>query len=90
MENLIKKSAFSVDVRTPEEFGEEHIVGSTNIPLSTILQQMHQFKNKEQIVVFCLSGARSTQAKSILEQNGFKNVTNGGGLETVKKMVQQG
>ncbi|WP_338648299.1 rhodanese-like domain-containing protein [Flavobacterium sp. KS-LB2] len=78
MEKLLKEGAFLVDVRTPAEFAEGHVQGSTNIPLDQIQNQLAQFKGKEPIIVFCRSGNRSGQAKLILEQNGFKNVTNGG------------
>ena len=90
MENLIKEGAFLVDVRTPGEFAEGHVNGSANIPLDQIPQKLNQFKGKGNIIVFCRSGARSAQAKSILEQNGIANVTNGGTWESVKRMVQNG
>ncbi|CEN47472.1 Rhodanese domain protein (fragment) [Capnocytophaga canis] len=48
---------------------------------------MSKFKNKKNIVVFCRSGARSSQAKSILEQNGFQNVINGKTWQNVKEVV---
>lgn len=47
---------------------------------------MDKFKNKDHIVVFCRSGNRSGQAQSILEQNGFNNVTNGGTVDTVANL----
>jgi phage shock protein E len=78
MENLIKKGAFLVDVRTPAEFAEGNVHGSINIPLDEIPYQLDSFKEREHIIVFCRSGNRSGQAKVILEQNGFSNVTNGG------------
>ena len=90
MENLIKQGAFIVDVRTPAEFGEGHVKGSVNIPLDQVQQQLNQFKDKSQIVVCCRSGARSSQAKSILEQNGITNVINGGSWESVKAMIPNG
>lgn len=90
MENLIKEGAFLVDVRTPAEFAEGHINGSANIPLGQIRQQLDQFKGKGNIVLFCRSGARSAQAKAILEQNGITNVTNGGTWESVNKILQKG
>jgi rhodanese-related sulfurtransferase len=87
MDNLIKEAAFLVDVRTEAEFAEGHVDGSTNIPLDQVASQLEKFKEKEQIVVFCRSGNRSGQAKMILEQNGIKNVINGGTWQDVKEAV---
>jgi phage shock protein E len=89
MEKLIKEGAFLVDVRTPGEFAEGHVNGSVNIPLDQIDSQLEKFKEKEQIIVFCRSGARSGQAKLILEQNGFTNVTNGGTWQDVNEAINK-
>lgn len=89
MKDIITKDAFLVDVRTPAEFAEGHVAGSINIPLDQVQNQIVQFKDKENIVVFCRSGNRSGQAKSILEQNGFTNVTNGGTWQDVNKIINQ-
>jgi rhodanese-related sulfurtransferase len=75
---LIKDGAFLVDVRSPDEFAGGSAKGAVNIPLDNITQQIKKFEGKKNIVVFCRSGNRSGQAKRILEENGFKNVTNGG------------
>jgi phage shock protein E len=87
LQTIIKEGAFLVDVRTPGEFSEGHVKGSVNIPLDTIPNQMAQFKSKQNIVVFCRSGGRSSQAKSFLEQNGFTNVINGGTWDYVNQFV---
>lgn len=86
--SVIDKGAFLVDVRTPAEFAGGHVKGSVNIPLDRVAWQLSQFKNKKNIVVFCQSGGRSGQAKSILEQNGFTNVINGGTWNNVKQFVK--
>lgn len=75
---LIAEGAWLVDVRTDAEFAEGHVPGSVNIPLHTIPDQLDLFKNKENIIVFCRSGSRSTQAKAFLDMNGIENVINGG------------
>lgn len=86
---LVKEGAFLVDVRTLAEFAEGHVNGSVNIPLDQVQNQLAKFKNKENIVVFCRSGNRSGQAKSILEQNGFTNVTNGGTWQDVNNILKK-
>jgi phage shock protein E len=89
MDNLIKKDAFLVDVRTEAEFAEGHVNESTNIPLDQVASHLEKFKGKEQIIVFCRSGNRSGQAKMILEQNGFKNIINGGTWQEVKEAISK-
>lgn len=85
----IKDSAFLVDVRTPAEFSAGSVKGAVNIPLDKMLGQLSKFKGKKNIVVFCLSGNRSSQAKSILEQNGFRNIINGGTWRNVNQVVNE-
>lgn len=84
--SYIKNNAFLVDVRTPEEFAEGHVSGSTNIPLDQVENQLEKFKNHSEIVVFCRSGNRSGQAKVILENNGFTSVLNGGTWQNVNEV----
>jgi rhodanese-related sulfurtransferase len=85
---LVNDGAFLVDVRTPGEFAEGNVKGSVNIPLDQVQNQLAKFKAKENIVVFCRSGNRSGQAKSILEQNGFSNVTNGGTWQDILSLLK--
>lgn len=85
---MISEGAFLVDVRTPSEFASGSVKGAVNIPLDAVMQNLARFKDKKNIVVFCRSGNRSGQAKSILEQNGFKNVINGGTWEDVARLVK--
>ena len=88
LKSIIEGGAFLVDVRTAAEFKGGHVKGSINIPLDKIPTQLHQFKGKKNIVVFCLSGGRSSQAKSILERNGITGVINGGTWKQVNQFVK--
>ena len=83
----LKSGAYLVDVRTPAEFSIGSVKGAVNIPLEKVSIQLSKFKNKEKIVVFCRSGNRSSQAKTILEQSGFHNVINGGTWQNVNKII---
>lgn len=87
LETLVKSDAFLVDVRNPDEFASGHVKGSVNIPLGEVKNNLSKFKGKNNIIVFCRSGMRSSQAKSILEKNGFNNVTNGGAWQDIKKIL---
>lgn len=80
----IDQGAFLVDVRTPGEFASGSVQNAVNIPLDKIETQLAKFQNKKQIVVFCRSGARSGQAKKILEKCGINcTIINGGGVQQV-------
>lgn len=81
------KNAFLVDVRTPAEFAAGSVPGAVNIPLGEVQQRLAEFNGKKQIVVFCRSGNRSSQAYSILKQNGFTNVVDGGTWQQVNEQV---
>ena len=87
LKSMIDEGAFLVDVRTPGEFNSGHVKGSVNIPLDSVTQQLAKFKGKKNIIVFCRSGNRSGQAKSILEQHWFTNVINGGAWDNVSQFV---
>ncbi len=86
--NAIKEGAYLIDVRTPAEFAGGHVKGSVNIPLDKVQQQLSKFNDKKNIVVFCRSGMRSSQAKGILENNGIKNVINGGTWHKVNQLTK--
>jgi len=88
LKDVIAEGAFLVDVRTPAEFAAGHVKGSVNIPLDKVASQLPKFANNKNIVVFCKSGGRSTMAKAILNNAGFKNVVNGKTWENVKQFVK--
>lgn len=87
LKEVLSSKTFLVDVRTPSEFAAGSVKGAVNIPLDKLPSQLEKFKKKEQIIVFCRSGSRSEQAKRVLEQNGFKNVTNGGAWQSVRSAL---
>ncbi len=89
LSKLVNEGAFLVDVRTPEEFAEGNVKESINIPLDQVAVNLDKFKGKDNIVVFCRSGNRSGQAKNILEQNGFTNVTNGGTWQDINDVINK-
>jgi len=69
-----------IDVRTPEEFASGHISGAVNIPVESLQSRLSEVSNVQPIVVYCRSGNRSATASQILEQAGYSNVYDLGGI----------
>ncbi len=70
-----------VDVRTRGEFMSGAYPGAINIDLDQLANRASELgdKNRE-IILYCASGARSAYGVRMLQQLGFTNVKNGGGL----------
>lgn len=80
------KNATLIDVRTPEEYKEEHLPGAINIPLDQVPQRLDELRSLPvPLVAYCRSGTRSGMAVSLMKQNGILKVYNGGGLEDLKR-----
>ena len=81
----IEHEALIVDVRTPEEFADGHYPGAINIPHETILEVLNQLgvTADTSVILYCRSGNRSGQAEQVLQEKGFTEARNAGGLETL-------
>lgn len=88
MQNALSQGALIIDVRSEGEFAGGHVVGSKNIPLNKLANQLNAIKklNKE-VVCVCASGMRSSQATNFLNQNGVK-AYNGGSWYSVQNLKQ--
>lgn len=73
--------AILLDVRTRQEYMEGHIPGSKNLPLQELgtLQGIPKDKSVP-LFTYCRSGARSSQAVSLLKAIGYPSVVNLGGI----------
>ncbi len=71
-----------LDVRTPDEFTQEHIEGAVLIPLQTLDKNLALIANvkNNKIIVYCHSGNRSIAASRILVKNGFTPLNLKGGI----------
>lgn len=63
-----------IDVRNPDEYMQEHIPGSRNIPLDQIGTQVNQLKGQV-VILSCRTGRRAVEAKNFLEAQGCTNVS---------------
>jgi len=75
-----------LDVRTQEEFDELHIKDAILFPVLYIESYVEQyFPNKEiTYVIYCRSGVRSHHALKIMENLGYKQVYDMGGIIEIK------
>lgn len=82
IEELVKNEAKTfLDVRTIEEYQSRRLPDAINIPLHEIRFRIEEINEMEKpIVVYCLSGSRSSAAVSFLRQAGLEDVYNGGGI----------
>lgn len=74
-----------IDVRTPEEFANEHIFGAINIPVDMLQEAAAQGGDgledlDGRILLYCRTGRRSAQGADILVEQGFLHVYDFGGL----------
>lgn len=71
-----------LDVRTIEEYNEGHIPNAICIPNETINETVTtKLPNKDQLIlIYCRSGNRSKQAALKLQQLGYTNLVEFGGI----------
>jgi rhodanese-related sulfurtransferase len=85
---LVREGAIILDVRSKGEYASGHIKKSINIPVDALSSNLSKLKDKNTpIITCCASGMRSASAKSILKANGFTNVHNGGGWNSLNKRI---
>jgi phage shock protein E len=75
-----------IDVRTAEEYQEQHLEGAINIEFTEILSGVTNLDKDAEIHLYCGSGRRAGIALEALESAGFTNVTNRGGLSDVLEL----
>jgi len=84
---LVKNGAQIIDVRTPGEYQGGHIRGSKNMPLQVLTSKTTSLDKTKPIITCCASGMRSASAKSVLLKNGFTEVYNGGGWNSLQNKL---
>ncbi len=89
-----------IDVRTPEEYTQDHIADSILVPLSDIesrfgIKQIEAIANRTIqssrtqpiIVLYCTSGMRSFKAYKLLKESGLNIVALAGGITAWRETI---
>jgi len=76
--NLENPNFIILDIRTPEEFNSGHIKGAINIDYYApdFVEQLKSLDKNKTYLIYCRTGHRSGNAKSIFKQLGFREVEN--------------
>jgi rhodanese-related sulfurtransferase len=71
-----KKKSMVVDVRTPEEVSEGHLIGALNINFlgENFANEIQHLDKKKTYLLYCRSGNRTRKAADLMQKSGFKNV----------------
>jgi rhodanese-related sulfurtransferase len=88
LKDLYKKSSvILVDVRSKEEYEEDHINNSRNIPLLELQNTYESLEKNKTYFFYCVSGARSGHAVNFLKNKGFSFVYNTINLSKTKEII---
>ncbi|BAS67156.1 rhodanese-like domain-containing protein [Bathymodiolus septemdierum thioautotrophic gill symbiont] len=78
---LLAAGAQLVDVRSSSEFSQGSLPNAINLPLQSVMNAKNILDESKAIVLYCVSGARSSTAKNYLVQMGFDNVNDLGSFK---------
>ncbi len=79
-----------VDVREVNEVNSSGVIpGAINIPLSQFASRVNELPADTTVVVYCNSGNRSRQAVNILNQNGYEQLLDLGGVQQWRRAGKQ-
>lgn len=65
----------AVDVRTPTERAAAHIPDSVHVPLTRLAERLGELPRNRPLLVYCAGGYRSSIAASLLQHEGFTDVS---------------
>jgi phage shock protein E len=84
-----KGEAVWIDVRSAEEYASDHVPEALNIPYEQVAEQISSLglALDQPIYLYCGSGRRAGIALETLQQLGYQQVVNVGGLEDAQQLI---
>ena len=80
-----------IDVRTEQEYASGALESALNHPVQGLPGTLIDMgvELDEEVIVYCRSGRRSAQAKSLLKAAGFKLVFDGGAMSKLEEAINE-
>ncbi len=71
-----------IDVRTPQEFSDGHLEDAINLNFNsdTFREELEKLDKDKTYLIYCRSGNRSASAAAIMQELGFREVYDMGGI----------
>lgn len=77
LDELVKRGAILIDVRSPQEYKEGHLDNAILIPEYDINKKiLDRFDINDEIILYCSTGNRSRKAKKKMEKIGYTKIYN--------------
>lgn len=80
VEEKISQGAQLIDVRSTVEFNQGALNGAVNMPIESFQSFKDSIDRSKPVLLYCRTGARSGMVKNYLDQLGFDQVHNIGGI----------
>ena len=80
VEEVMGEGGQLIDVRSAVEFNQGSLDGAVNMPVESFQYLKDDIDSTKPVLLYCRTGARSGMVKNYLDQLGFDQVHNIGGL----------
>ncbi len=80
LQQMLGEGGQLIDVRTPIEFSQGSLDGAVNMPVESFQYMKDSIDSSKPVLLYCRTGARSGMVKNYLDQLGFAQVHNLGGI----------
>ncbi len=80
VQKILSEGGQLIDVRSAIEFSQGALTGAVNMPITDFQYLKDDIDSSKPVLLYCRTGARSGVVKNYLEQLGFDQVHNIGGI----------
>ncbi|MGZ5008996.1 MAG: cyclic nucleotide-binding domain-containing protein [Methylobacter sp.] len=83
MQEAVKQGAVLLDVRSKDDYDDQHLDGSVNLPFFSLRMQLKTLSHDRPVVVVCQDGRTSEAAAFLLLRNKIRAMILKGGMESI-------